>query len=194
MRDTELDELGPLFTYSEAIDAGLSERRLYKLRDEGLLESVGRGLYRRADAPPADLDLIEIAERVPQATLCLETALAHHGLLDVIPLATDIAIPRGATRPSLQAPIRLHSFDPATFAIGRETIDVGARTRLGIYGPERCIIDMVRLRHHEGSDQAWEGLRRWLNQPGHGPARLLEMARPFRRAQPALRSALEVLL
>lgn len=193
MSDAELEALGPLFTYSEAIGAGLSERRLYTLRDDGLIETVARGLYRRADAPPADLDLIEIAERVTQATLCLETALAHHGLLDVIPLATDIALPRGAWRPSLQAPTRLHSFDPDTFEIGRQTTDVGARTPLGIYEPERSIIDMVRLRHHEGSDQAWEALRRWLDQPGHSPARLIEMAKSFRRAEPALRAALEVL-
>jgi hypothetical protein len=194
MSEAEIETLGPLFTYSEAIEAGLSERRLYGLRDNGVIEAVGRGLYRRTDAPPADLDLIEIAERVPQATLCLETALAHHGLLDVIPLATDIAVPRGAHRPALQAPVRLHSFDPATFEIGREVIDVGGRTPLGIYGPERSIIDMIRLRHNEGSDQAWDALRRWLHQPGHSPARLIELSRSFRHAEPSLRVALEVLL
>ncbi|MHB2022630.1 MAG: hypothetical protein ACYCO3_04760, partial [Mycobacteriales bacterium] len=64
---------------------------------------------RWADAPPVDSDLIEIAERVPHATLCLETALARHGLIDAIPVAIDIAIPRGSTRPALQAPSRNHT-------------------------------------------------------------------------------------
>jgi predicted transcriptional regulator of viral defense system len=47
-----------------------------------------------ADAPPVDDDLVEIAERVSRATLCLETALALHGLIDAIPAAIDIAVPR----------------------------------------------------------------------------------------------------
>ena len=73
------------------------------------------------DAAPADTDLIEIAEHVPLATLCLETALARHGLIDAIPAAIDIAIPRGSRRPALQSPARLHQFDAGTFELGRET-------------------------------------------------------------------------
>jgi hypothetical protein len=187
-------DLGDLFTYGDAMQSGMSSRQLYALRDSGAIVALGGGLYRDADAPPADLDLIEIAERVPQATLCLETALARHGLLDAIPTATDIAIPRGATRPRLHAAHRLHHFDRATFDIGRETVDVGGRTALGIYSPERCIIDVVRLRHAEGTDQAWEALRRWLRRPGRNHGQLITLARQFKGAETPLRSALEVLL
>ena len=119
--------LGDTFTYGEAKRAGIGDKRLYRLRDSGELTAVGGGVYRWADAPPADIDLIEIAERVPRATLCLETALARHGLIDAIPAAIDIAIPRGSRRPSLRAPCRLHQFDPGTFDLGRRTADVGAR-------------------------------------------------------------------
>jgi hypothetical protein len=55
-------------------------------------------------------------------------------------------------------------------------------------------VDLVRLRHLEGSEVAWEALRRWLRQPGRSPARLVELARRFPGAEPALRRALEVLL
>ena len=68
--------LGETFTYSEARRAKLGDKRLYGLRDAGEIIALGGGVYRWADAPPADIDLIEIAERVPLATLCLETALA----------------------------------------------------------------------------------------------------------------------
>jgi predicted transcriptional regulator of viral defense system len=135
MKATDPRELlGDTFRYREAREAGLSDGRLYRLRDAGAILAVGGGVYRWADAPPADLDLIEIAERVPSATLCLETALARHGLIDSIPAAIDIAIPRGNTRPALKAPCRLHQFDPRTFDIGRETLDVGTRAPIGIYG------------------------------------------------------------
>jgi len=151
-------------------------------------------VYRWADAPPADDDLVEIAERVPRATLCLETALARHGLIDAIPAAIDIAVPRGSTRPALRAPCRLHQFETRTFDLGRDQIEVGARRPLGLYSAERSIVDIVRLRHQEGSDLAWQALRTWLGQPGTSPARLIELAQGFPRAEPALRQALAVLL
>jgi predicted transcriptional regulator of viral defense system len=186
--------LGDTFTYGQARAAGLSDRRLYGLRDAGQVIALGGGVYRWADAPPADDDLVEIAERVPRATLCLETALARHGLIDAIPAAIDIAVPRGSTRPALRAPCRLHQFDARTFDLEREPLDVGARQPLGLYTAERSIIDAIRLRHREGSDLAWQALRRWLNQPGSSPARLTELARRFPQAEPALRQALAVLL
>lgn len=71
---------------------------------------------------------------------------------------------------------------------------MGARRPIGIYSAERSIIDAVRLRHHQGSDIAWEALRRWLGKPRRSPAKLIELARQLPRAEPALRQALEVLL
>jgi predicted transcriptional regulator of viral defense system len=186
--------LGDTFRYGEARAAGLSDARLYRLRDTGAILPVGGGVYRWADAPPADIDLIEIAERVPRATLCLESALARHGLIDSIPPAIDVAIPRGNTRPVLQAPCRLHQFDRRTFELGREALDTGGRTSIGIYSPERSIIDIVRTRHLHGNDLAWEALRRWLRRPGSSPAQLIELSKHFARAEPALRNALEILL
>jgi predicted transcriptional regulator of viral defense system len=186
--------LGDVFTHGEARKAAVSDKRLYRLRDVGEIVALGGGLYRWADAPSADDDLVEIAGRVPMGTLCLETALARHGLIDAIPAAVDVAVPRGSTRPALRAPVRLHQFDRRTFGLGRDVLDVGARRPIGIYSAERSIVDVVRLRHREGSDMAWEALRRWLAQPGRSPAQLMEIARRLPRAEPALRHALEVLL
>jgi hypothetical protein len=90
--------------------------------------------------------------------------------------------------------VRLRQFDRATFGLGRDLLDVGARRALGIYSAERSIVDVVRLRHREGSDMAWEALRHWLAQPGRSPAQLIEIARKLPKAEPALRHALEVLL
>src|SRR5271170_8030276 len=114
-------QLGDTFTYADAKQANVSHKRPYGLRDAGDIIALGGGVYRWADAAPADTDLIEIAERVPLATLCLETALARHGLIDAIPAAIDIAVPRGSWRPTLQSPARLHQFDAGTFELGRET-------------------------------------------------------------------------
>ncbi len=190
-----LATLPPTFSYTEARAAGLSDRRLYELRDAGVIVQLGRGLFRQSDsASEADPDLLEIAHRAPQATLCLTTALARHDLSDAIPARIEVALPRGQRHPRTQAPVTWHSFAVATFDLGRDELNLREETTIGIYSPERCIIDAFRLRHLEGPETAIEALRRWLRRRGSQPATLLEMARAFPKAEPALRAALEILL
>lgn len=190
-----LRELPPIFSFGMATDAGVAKTTFYRLRDEGLVEPIGRGRYRLADtdAPP-DLDLREIAERAPEATICLVSALNRHDLTDQIPAAIDIALPRGRRTPVTEAPVAWHLFDPRTFAIGRTELVLDEGAAINLYGPERSIIDAFRLRHLEGHELATEALKRWLRRPGSSPAALLAMARDFPKARPALQTALEILL
>jgi predicted transcriptional regulator of viral defense system len=147
-----LDSLPDTFTFTQAVAAGLTHHRLYAQRDAGLIEQIGRGLFRKASAAIADLDLIEAARRAPKATICLLSALARHDLTDVIPARHDLALPRGAWHPRLSTHIAWHSFDGDTFDIGRAAIAVDSETEIGLYDPPRTIIDTYRLRNALGSD------------------------------------------
>ncbi len=160
----------------------------------GTLEQVARGIYRRADAPLIDLDLVEIALRTPEATLCLETALAHHELTDRIPMAIDVALPRRRRQPATAAPVRWHRFHEETFDLGREEIELEPGLTLGCYSAARTLADVFRLRHQEGSDLAYEALKNWLRTPTTTPAELLRLARHLPHAEQPIRQALEVLL
>src|ERR1700722_18290359 len=111
--------LPSVFTYSRARAAGISAERLYAYRNQGLVDQIGRGLYRWADAPEIDQDLLEAAYRAPRATLCLSTALARHGLTDAIPDRLDVAIPRGSRIPALRSSVAIHVFAIKTFDLGR---------------------------------------------------------------------------
>jgi hypothetical protein len=77
--DPDLARLASTFTYTDARRAGISDRRLAALGEEGRIDQIGRGLYRRLDTAAADADphLLEISRRAPEATLCLATALAQ---------------------------------------------------------------------------------------------------------------------
>ena len=157
------------FTYSQARKLGLSDWSLCRLRDEHLIEPLGRGLYERADLADGDHDLRAVAARAPRATLCLRSALARHGLIDDIPAEIDIALPRGTRTPALDAPISWHSFDTATFDLGRGTLDLGAGQTIGLYSPERCIADAFRLAGTEGPELG--------NEARHQRKRLVTVAR-----------------
>ncbi len=187
------DRLPAIFTTSEANELGVSGRRLRILREQGQIEPLGRGLYLRAGTP-GDPDLIEVAMRAPGATLCLTSALARHDLTDQIPGSIHVALRRTQRAPATQAPVTWHRFAEETFEIGREEIEVAEGLRLGLYGPERTIVDTFRLAHLEGSEVAVEALRRWLRRRGNHPSDLLELAQHFPRSMKSLRSALEILL
>ncbi len=189
-----LTDLPTSFSYATAQKLGLSDHRIRVLIRTGAVERFGRGVYRKCDAPLVDLDLLEIALRAPDATLCLTSALSHHDLTDAIPPTIDIALPRSRRPPRVGAPVRWHRFHEDTFDLGRQQIEVDEGAALGIYSPERCIVDAFRLRHIEGAEVAVEALRRWLRRPGATPASLLDLAHSFPKGEPALLLALQVLL
>jgi len=189
-----LTRLRTSFTYREAKHAGVSDRVLWALLEGGAVVRLGRGVYRRTDAGLIDDDLLAVAKRAQGATLCLVTALARHELTDQIPDLIDVALPRSHRPPRVAAPIRWHRFDEVTYRIGREEVAIGDGVSIGLYTPERCIIDAFRLRHIEGGELAIVALRAWLRRPGSMPGSLLMMARSFPKAESSLRDALKVLL
>ena len=193
-RQDRLKRLPATFTYAQARELGLSDWTLYRLRDDHLIESLGRGLYERADLADGDHDLRAVVTRAPRATLCLRSALARHGLIDDIPTAIDIALPRGTRTPTLEAPVSWHHFDAPTFDLGREESDLGAARTIGIYNAERSIVDAFRLAGHEGPELGNEALRRWLRRRGSQPAALLKLAAQLPRAEGSLRRSLQILL
>ena len=183
------------FSQSEASRAGIDSRQLYRLLEKQQIERISRGLFRRTDLPPVNLDLVEIAGRRPEATICLESALARFDLIDAIPSRTDVAIPRGQKPAMTRAPVDWHLFDRATFYIGRIGIETGDEGQnIGLYSAERSIVDAFRLRGTAGYETGIEALRNWLRRPGSQPAKLLVIARSLPRAMGPLRTALEILL
>lgn len=182
------------FTAADATQCGVSRRELQRMLATGEVERIGRGLYRRLDdGAPFDHDLVEIAVRADKATLCLVSALARHELTDIIPATHDVALPRGAWRPRTCAPVQWHTFDRATFELGRTEISVDDTHTLGLYDASRTIVDAFRLRREVGPEVANEALRRWLRQGGE-PAQLIRLSNRFPAANPALLHALQVLL
>lgn len=94
-------DLPMVFKWHEAHEAGITDRRLKRLTDDGMIERIDHGLYRRIDSTVGDLALIKVALVEREATLCLASALAHADLIDGIPSAIDIALKRGTRRPRI---------------------------------------------------------------------------------------------
>jgi predicted transcriptional regulator of viral defense system len=97
---------GGYVTTSQARDAGYGDSHLTYHRGTGQLERVGHGLYRVPSVPLHEHDeLIRLAlwsrdrSGRPQAVVSHDTALALHGISDVLPVATHLTVPPKFRKP-----------------------------------------------------------------------------------------------
>ena len=121
------------------------------------------------------------------------SALARHGLIDAIPVRLHVAPAAGHPPPEYCPINRVAPFRPRTFTRGRQITTVVGAIEIGVYTPERSIVDAYRLRHDEGVEVARGGSARVLARGG-SPSGLLELAAHFHGAAPQLREDLQVLL
>src|SRR5947208_5182221 len=84
---------------------GIPHVYLHRLRDEGLLQQVGRGLYTLPNlAPTENYSLAEACKRVPGGVICLLSALRFHEIGTQSPHQVWIAIHPKAHRPRVEYP------------------------------------------------------------------------------------------
>ena len=177
-----LEDLPATFTAKTAREAGLSWRALYRLRDDGHVVELSRGLYRRASSGPVSWpDLLAVSARAPRGTVCLVSALQCWQLTDEMPGVVDLAVPRGTSHPAISYPrAKLHVFDPGTFSIGRARAPVGAGEHIWVSDRERTLVDCFRSRTGVGTSLGYDALRTYMSTPGARPGPLLDLARELR--------------
>lgn len=176
--------VGAFFRPGQMADAGMTKEHLRAMVRRGLIEHVGRGLYRIADAEPTEnYSLAMVCARVPTSIVCLLSALRVHGIGTRSPAEVWIAIPHKARRPRLrELRLRIVRFSgPAwTFGVKATTFE-GVPAR--ITTPARTIVDCFRFERLVGPEVAMEALRDGLQQRKVTPAELSRVAEilPSRR-------------
>ena len=106
----------------------------------------------------SDPDLVIVAKRVPQAVICLVSALAYHDITTQIPHAVSIALPKGAETPRVDyPPISVHGFSEAALK-GVETHQIDG-VSINIYCPEKTLADCFKFRNKLGMDIVLEALK-----------------------------------
>lgn len=185
---------GGTLRMSEAIRLGMNRRRLYAMRDLGVLDQVSRGIYRlRGLAALGSPDLVTVAKRVPRGVVCLISALAYHELTTQVPHEVYVALAKGAEPPRIDyPPIRLFWFSGAAFSEGIESRKIdGIPVR--IYNPEKTLADCFKFRNKLGMDVALEALKLWRERRGRHVQALLTYARHC-RVERVMRPYLEAVL
>ena len=84
---------------------GLPRQYLVRLHRQGKLNRPARGIYTLPDADVTEHhSYAEVNKRVPQATVCLLSALVFHEITTQSPASVWIALSKGARTPALGSP------------------------------------------------------------------------------------------
>jgi len=190
----ELDESLPAtFTTETSRAHGVHPRDLYAWRDGGRIIELARGVFRRADAPPASYpDMVAVAHRAPRAIVCCVSAAAIHELTDEMPASVQIAVPKRSHTPVIAYPPgTVFRFEETTFELGVTAFEAGPGEPVRIYDAARTVVDLMRFRKRLGEPIAHAALHRYLAASNSKPALLLECAEALGTFGP-MRAALEV--
>lgn len=138
---------------------GLARSRIREAMDAGELERIGRGLYALRGAEPSEHhSLVQVANRVPHAAICLLSALRFHELTSQNPHEVWIAIGPKDRKPTLEYPaLKVVRYGDERFEIGLEDHQVEG-TRIRVYSVARTVVDLFSYRNKVGLDVALEAL------------------------------------
>ena len=189
----ELQEagLGTYFRPRDLAPLGVSHRKLQGLVSEGLVENLGNGLYRLSEVELTELETIAmVAAAIPNAVMCLLTALLFHDIGTQLPHKVWIALDRKARKPAHPpSRVRIVRFSGAmlTYGVVRHSAQ-GVPFR--ITSPARTIVDCFRYRNKIGLDIPLEALHDGLQSRVTTVDAIMRAAEAC-RAQTVMRTYLE---
>ena len=144
---------------------GLPREYLVRLHRQGKLNRSGRGIYTVPDANVTERhSYAEVAKRVPEAVVCLLSALAFHEITTQSPPSVWIALRKGARKPVLTSPsLRIVRLSGPSLTEGIDNHQVeGVPVR--VYSAAKTVADCFKFRNKIGLDVAIEALKDCLRQ------------------------------
>src|SRR6266851_4255337 len=144
---------------------GLPREYLLRLHQQGKLNRPTRGIYTLPDADVTEHhSYAQVTKRVPEATVCLLSALAFHEITTQNPASVWIALRKGARTPVLASPsLRIVRLSGPSLTEGIEIHQVeGVPVR--VYSAAKTVADCFKFRNKIGLDVAIEALKDSLRQ------------------------------
>jgi predicted transcriptional regulator of viral defense system len=144
---------------------GIPREYLLRLHGQGKLSRIGRGIYSLPDAAVTERHTYaEVAKRVPDAVLCLLSALAFHEITTQSPASVWIALGKGARKPAIVSPsLRVIRLTEPSLSEGIEKQSVEGVT-VRVYSAAKTVADCFKFRNKIGLDIAIEALKDCLRQ------------------------------
>lgn len=163
---------------SDALQSGIHPRTLYQLRDTGVLEQISRGVYRLTEMDAvSNPDFVVVATRIPNAVICLVSALSFHEIITQIPHEVSVAIPKNSKPPMIDyPPVQFLKFSKEPFQAGIEEHQIDGVV-IKVYSPEKTLADCFKFRNKIGMDIVLEALKLYKSRMKFDHKKILEYAK-----------------
>jgi predicted transcriptional regulator of viral defense system len=176
-------------------DAGVPRVYLQRLRAEGVLTQVGRGLYKLADADVGSATSLAEAVRIqPRGVICLLSALQFHELTTQTPHAVWMLLGQKDWAPvnaSVALRIIRASGEALTAGIDTHLID---GVSVPITSAAKTVADCFKHRNTIGTDVAVEALRDFMQSRPRRDLDALYRFAQIDRVQAVMRPYLEAMV
>ncbi|MDH0865942.1 type IV toxin-antitoxin system AbiEi family antitoxin domain-containing protein [Mitsuaria sp. GD03876] len=144
----------------EVVEEGIPSMVLSRMVRADKLERVSHGLYALPDRDHSEhVSLAEVCARVPNAVVCLMSALRFHEIGSQQPFEVWIALPSNAPTPRIAAPsIRITRMSEKAFAEGVVAHDIDG-VNVPVFSVAKTIADCFKFRSKVGLDVGIEALK-----------------------------------
>ncbi|MDA3792314.1 MAG: type IV toxin-antitoxin system AbiEi family antitoxin domain-containing protein [Elusimicrobia bacterium] len=137
---------------------------VYRLYNEGKLEKISRGLYKLPDKELSeDIMLLEIAKKVPNAVICLISALRFHDMTTQNPFQIWIAIHNKDWASEIDLPLKIIRMTGDALEKGSEEHLID-NIKVNVYCPAKTVADCFKFRNKIGLDVAIGALKEYKKQ------------------------------
>lgn len=159
-RIVELAQKYGVLRPKDLVPHGIQAEYLRRLCDKGTIKKVGRGSYVLSDTQMSTpLSLAIVGRAVPNGVICLQSALAFHGIGNQPSNEVFVAIERRAARPRVDYPeVRVARLGGPAFIEGADTHTI-ENVKLKIYCIEKTLADLFKFRNKIGPHIAVDALR-----------------------------------
>ena len=185
---------GGIVRFSMLLKAGFHSDTLKGLLRQGVVEKIGRGLYKLSSfSMESHPDIVAASLLVPKGVVCLLSALYFFEVTSEIPRQVDLAVLRGTRFRKIDyPPVRQHPFSSEAWGAGIEEHRIDDQT-VRVYCLAKTVADCFKYRNKLGMDVARDALRCAVKEKHVPPVEIMRYAKVCRVAN-IIKPLLEVVI
>jgi len=178
---------------SEIMKAGFNRSQIQKFKNQGILESVNYGFYKLKEVSIDDVEVINAI--IPEAIVCMDSALFHYSYIDRTPIEWHLAVYKDISKSKFKSfypPIKPYYLEKNFLEIGKTT-DVVEGHIMPIYDRERVICACFRYRNKIDAEIFTKAINGYVKDDKKNIANLIAYSKELRVYKSVI-SVMEVLI
>lgn len=183
-----------IYEISELRNLNLSQYKINKLVDQGILKKINRNHYENLTYEDDYNEFAYVSAYIESGVICLISAASYYHLTSVRPLEIDIAVHRNRKIRNLPEwpTVKPYYFSEERYQIGIVNINEDGQC-FKIYDIHKTVVDIIYYREKIGIEETKEILINYLNHKDRNLNHLYEYAKKL-KCEKILKTYMEILL